>query len=333
LEKGDNQMKNLLTILLIIALVGTSLFFSGLLPEAFYDSVNNLMVVSGVASPRNRQDNNTATASQMSLFDAPRTAKEFPEIKNAIIDGIENFNEKIEVPIQLPHGDDEYITEYMLGRVEESIDYMRREVPGIFWLALGSYGIEWSGNERTREGTLTIKVNYRFTPERAKGMSLDMERIISDVVRLSPDDHEKAVKHFHDWIIDNTRYAKEIPTLSVMSGSESAFNIDGVFLSGRAVCEGYTKAFQLLCDRAGIPCVSVFGIADGENHSWNYVELNGNWYLVDATWDDPVGDVDLIMWTFFLVGNYSIVDGKHIHEIYSPDSNGYPTLSNRGYYE
>lgn len=73
--------------------------------------------------------------------------------------------------------------------------------------------------------------------------------------------------------------------VSALSGSVGA---DG------PVCEGYSKAFKVLCDRLGIGCVLVEGDAksslDGVSgaHMWNYVCVDGQWYAVDVTWNDPV---------------------------------------------
>ncbi len=60
------------------------------------------------------------------------------------------------------------------------------------------------------------------------------------------------------------------------------------------VCEGYARAFKVLCDKAGIPCVLATGDARGykggaeEAHMWNEVQMeDGKWYAVDATWNDP----------------------------------------------
>ena len=61
------------------------------------------------------------------------------------------------------------------------------------------------------------------------------------------------------------------------------------------VCDGYSRAFKVLCDRLGIPCVLADGYArtgpdhEGEFHMWNNVRMDdGAWYGVDVTWDDPV---------------------------------------------
>ena len=54
-----------------------------------------------------------------------------------------------------------------------------------------------------------------------------------------------------------------------------------------AVCLGYATTFQLLMDMAGVECITVAGASRSstEDHGWNVVRLNGNWYCVDVTWD------------------------------------------------
>jgi transglutaminase/protease-like cytokinesis protein 3 len=46
-------------------------------------------------------------------------------------------------------------------------------------------------------------------------------------------------------------------------------------------------------DAESIPCVLISGTAQNsegttENHEWNYVQLDGKWYAIDVTWDDPI---------------------------------------------
>ena len=58
------------------------------------------------------------------------------------------------------------------------------------------------------------------------------------------------------------------------------------------VCDGYSEAFQLLMNMAGIPCVHVCAYPEdyGEGHRWNKVQLDGVWYNVDLTWADTNGN-------------------------------------------
>ena len=74
----------------------------------------------------------------------------------------------------------------------------------------------------------------------------------------------------------------------------------------KPVCEGYSKALKLICDRLEIPCVLVSGTGDGEDHMWNYVQVeDGTWYAVDATWNDSTGHDG-----YLLVGK-DVMDQKH----------------------
>ncbi len=52
------------------------------------------------------------------------------------------------------------------------------------------------------------------------------------------------------------------------------------------VCQGYAEAYALIMNRLGVPCRIV--CSNENNHAWNLVQINGNWYHVDVTWDDPL---------------------------------------------
>ena len=59
-------------------------------------------------------------------------------------------------------------------------------------------------------------------------------------------------------------------------------------VTGSAVCQGYAEAYMDLMNRAGVECVYV--PSEGMDHGWNQVCLDGQWYHVDVTWDDPTPD-------------------------------------------
>lgn len=57
----------------------------------------------------------------------------------------------------------------------------------------------------------------------------------------------------------------------------------GALVNGKAVCMGYSLAFADIVKRLGIDVKCVIGF----NHMWNLVEVDGSWYHIDTTWDDP----------------------------------------------
>ena len=96
---------------------------------------------------------------------------------------------------------------------------------------------------------------------------------------------EKAL-FFHDWLAVNVAY-----NWDVANGREPDTDVRSAYsalVRGDAVCKGYALAYKLLLDRTGVECVTV--TSDDLNHMWNAVCLDGQWYYVDVTWDDPVED-------------------------------------------
>ena len=104
-------------------------------------------------------------------------------------------------------------------------------------------------------------------------------------------------KMAHDLIVNNVTYEY----------ADYNQSCAGVFLEGKAVCAGYSEAFQLLCKGAGIETISI----TSEEHEWNIVQIGGTWYNVDCTWDD--GDPGCY-YNYFNVNDEAISEGYHIVE-------------------
>lgn len=107
------------------------------------------------------------------------------------------------------------------------------------------------------------------------------------------------VRYFNKWLTFSNGYnSMNLDTLSTYCPLAFECLSALVGRSGRPgpVCEGYARAFKVLCDSANIPCVLVDGSTNNpsENHMWNYVMIDGKWYAVDATWNDP-GTADILV--------------------------------------
>ena len=114
-------------------------------------------------------------------------------------------------------------------------------------------------------------------------MILVKNKIIAKIQGKS--DYDK-IKIIHDYLIDSIEYENDLTQNNV-------YDIYGALVQKRCVCEGYAKAFQYLMNEMGIENTIVIGIGtnsknETENHAWNYVKLDGEWYAVDVTWDDPI---------------------------------------------
>ena len=128
---------------------------------------------------------------------------------------------------------------------------------------------------------------------------LDKARqIVDQCVTDDMTDYEKE-RALYKWVTENVRYdqAHYDPLAQIDPDSYDPY---GPLYNGEGVCLGYASTFQLLMDMAGVKCRIVLGAAykGKENHAWNMVELNGNWYCADPTWDEGDPEED---WDYFNV--------------------------------
>ena len=113
-----------------------------------------------------------------------------------------------------------------------------------------------------------------------------IEQIRNSIVsRVNGNNYNKALI-VHDTLVDMLEYNQN-------DSNSNTHNIYGSFVNRSVVCEGYAKSFKYIMDSLNIPCILVDGVATNntsttESHMWNYIQLDGNWYGVDVTWDDPV---------------------------------------------
>ena len=119
------------------------------------------------------------------------------------------------------------------------------------------------------------------------------QSIIDQIIKVDMTDYQKE-KAIHDYIVLNTKYDYE--NLRNNTIPDDSYRAYGVFMNGIAVCQGYAEAAYLLLNMVGVENQMVYGTADngGGNgpisHAWNSVKIDGNYYMLDTTWDDPVPD-------------------------------------------
>lgn len=150
----------------------------------------------------------------------------------------------------------------------------------------------------------------------------EMSRIIETYINPYMTEYEKE-KTIHDYLVENTSYDQNCLTYSNWY-SEYADQPYGCLIDHRSICLGYASTFKLFMDAIGIECVIVKGSAnmDYANHAWNLVKLeDGNWYAVDVTWDDPVGNY-LIFYTYFNVDDQKMIGSNHHWDV-----NEYPSAT------
>lgn len=128
----------------------------------------------------------------------------------------------------------------------------------------------------------SLTVNFNGTANDLERSKQLFESTIAPLISLAsslPDDAQK-VKLVHDYLTNTIQY---------VSGSEYNQSAYSAIVNGKSVCAGYAHAFQYCMQKLGIPAAYIIGYA-GEAHAWNLLLLDGEYYNMDVTWDDPIGN-------------------------------------------
>ena len=143
---------------------------------------------------------------------------------------------------------------------------------------------------------------YEFSDSESEKYLRQTKDVVDEIVSGAEKyytDYEKE-KYVHDYIINNCTYADPEEGHSV----NTAY---GCLVLGKASCEGYSRAFQMIMNELDIDNRLVTGESidsDGGyvGHMWNYVVIDGNGYFIDLTWDDPEGGEEVLRHTYFNFG-------------------------------
>ncbi len=185
---------------------------------------------------------------------------------------------------------------------------LRYDRPDMLWLEGGVGPVFlFTTSQGSAYGTVS-RAGFRFNlPYNGaeKSMRTQMMEAAQDLAAQAgrePDTYSKVLAA-HNLIAAQARYNYTPETEIAKKLTHSAYS---ALIAGdqyEPVCDGYSKAFKLVCDMLRVPCILV----SSKDHMWNNVKMDdGRWYNVDLTWDDGRGAGDT---TYFLVGSQSVVGG------------------------
>ena len=118
---------------------------------------------------------------------------------------------------------------------------------------------------------------------RAKQIYEVIDSFINDNISDGMSDLDKEIA-VHDYIVENCVYGYP-------DNNDDAYTAYGALVLHQSVCDGYAEAFFIIMSCLGVKCDIVVGSTEEGLHAWNQIELGGEWYNVDLTWDDSLPDM------------------------------------------
>ena len=162
----------------------------------------------------------------------------------------------------------------------------------------------------TNTGKLyTIDFYYDgLSKEQRQEMKDKLEQVAS-LVTDDMTDVEKALV-LHDYLVQNCAYAYREYLDGTLWKTENVYSAYGALVEERSVCQGYALAYELMLSVVGIE--SDLCSSYNMNHAWNFVKIDGEWYHVDTTWDDPVWNTEgYSSHEYFLLSDAEMAERKH----------------------
>lgn len=162
-------------------------------------------------------------------------------------------------------------------------------------------------------GKITVRIKRIYTDEMIIILNYKIDEILKNNITDNMNDKDK-IKAIHDHIINNAKYDQDRSDKNILKyKSDTAY---GPLIEGYGLCGGYTDAMMLFLEKMQIKNYKI----SNDNHIWNYIYVDGNWYHLDLTWDDPIvsDGSDALEYTFFLITNkelQSLNTNEHSYDI------------------
>ena len=203
-------------------------------------------------------------------------------------------------------------------QLSEAVEAYKNDHPEVFWL---KSDFQYIDNYYSTSLFLSYSVQPdNSDPDRLKKAKEKFNKTVDKIVDGAPKnatDYELEL-YVNNYLVDNCVYDKEAAESEEIEGHEN--DAYGALVEKKAVCEGYSRAFQLLCNRLGVDCISISGSGDGESHAWNNVRLDGEWYEVDVTWNDTDGDTEFPIYDYFNLPSDEFSESHSTSPLYSETS-------------
>ncbi len=217
----------------------------------------------------------------MNMTSAIETAAIRSTLYDVILDGLSNLEPRIYVgdfDLSLEHDGDR---EYVINTYNSVVN----STPCLFYI-YERFTVEYQQSDG--HVTHIVPEYMDNVAERKELFQRKTTEILSRIIRPEMSDEAKTLA-VHDYLVRHAEYNNGTKTMD-------DYTAYGVIVNGLGVCQSYSLAYNYLLTVVGVPtkfCASEYQYDDagnflgGMNHGWSLVQLNGKWYHVDVTWDDP----------------------------------------------
>lgn len=152
-----------------------------------------------------------------------------------------------------------------------------------------------SMSSKGTSATIKFQIQYLTTKQQEDFVNAHVAKVMPTLFTATAKDADK-VKAIHDYIVKTVQYSEK-----TVGSQYSTYTL---LTENKGVCQAYALLMDKMLKQAGIETMYVKGTAGNDRHAWNLVKLDGGWFHVDATWNDPIGNkAGEVSYQYFLVAD------------------------------
>ncbi|MGE7021581.1 transglutaminase domain-containing protein [Solibacillus cecembensis] len=149
--------------------------------------------------------------------------------------------------------------------------------------------MKYTGNK----GTITFNMTYLTDQKKELYVNAEVDKILPEIIKKGATEFEK-VKAVHDYIVLNGSYSSNT--------KNSQYTTYTFLTEQKGVCQAYALLMYKMLEELNVEAKYVKGYSNNERHAWILAKVSGEWYHVDPTWDDPIGNKnDEVRYKYFML--------------------------------
>lgn len=230
-------------------------------------------------------------------------------LKNDILKQMGNYNKSFTLSYE---GDFSKISTL----IRKTMDDIRKEHQYIYEnTSKWQVTMKYAGNK----GTISFDMTYLTDQAKEMYVNAEVDKILPEIIKKGATDFEK-VKAVHDYIVLNGSYSSKT--------KNSQYTTYTFLTEQKGVCQAYALLMYKMLAELKIDAKYVKGYSNNERHAWILVSVDGNWYHVDPTWNDPIGNKsDEVRYKYFMLTD------KQISKTHFWEKDEYPAAKSEKYKE
>lgn len=138
-----------------------------------------------------------------------------------------------------------------------------------------------SMSSKSTSATIKFQMQYMMTKQQEDFVNEQITSVLPTLYTEAATEFDQ-VKAIHDYVVKTMRYSDQTV------GSQ--YSTHTLLTENKGVCQAYALLMDKMLEQAGFETMYMKGTAGNDTHAWNLVNIEGEWFHVDATWNDPVGN-------------------------------------------